>query len=122
MDPLQKSRYEGQSDQDYSFEIKHFFTEEKNEEEKIESGDSAAPWKPFLGRMDFSKNFKAVPNFAEYMKKMKTVGFEKAMLPLFFMTPLPAMAASRGGSPAGFEEFTNIYGTGFPQNFIDISK
>ena len=45
---------------------------------------------------------------------MKKVGYEKMMLPLFFMTPLPAMAAAQRPAPAGFESFDAVYGTGFP--------
>lgn len=36
------------------------------------------------------------------------------------LVPFPAMAANM--APAGFEDFSNVYGSGFPQNFIDLNK
>ena len=36
------------------------------------------------------------------------------------LVPFPAMAANM--APAGFEDLPNVYGSGFPQNFIDVNK
>lgn len=62
--------------------------------------------------MDFSSSFRPIKDFEDFMRKMKSVGYAKIMLPLFFI-PMPAFAANRG-APMGFEELPTVYGTGFP--------
>ena len=76
--------------------------------------------KPFLGRFDLSESFKPMAKFEDVMKSMRNIPQIYWALP-YLLSPLPAMAEDIR-APPGFESLPNVYGTGFPQNFIEVNK